>query len=569
MLCASFSLAGLAVSAALAATQDKPAIRDELFALDAQYLVAREQGLGASELAALLERRRELSELLGGGDPALEARAVGLEPNSSALSTQPTSGGTTRSATPLPPGSNGAPVSFAKTPGLSLIDGGLVSDTLAVAGLGAYLWDVDLYVDVSHTWSGDLELFLIAPSGKRVTVVTDVGEGLVDIFRGTVFDDSPDAPAWAYPHMSGFAAPTLNPEGALHWLAGENPNGNWTLQVRDDAFGDGGVLHSWRLDITALSATPILGSSPTVLAQNTPLAIPDFTTVSSTIVAAGLGAPIAELRLFVNLAHTWNSDLRFDLVGPSGRRARISTFNGGSHDNVFAGTSVFDVMDRLAPTPNPLLDQPIDGYPFVNNVAAVQSQPEGSLTSFLGDNPNGTWRLELIDTVGGFTGTLTNWSLSISTYPPYIPPPLPFCAPVGPSAGGCAPTINATANPNITHSNVCVITASNLDGDRSGIIFYGASGPTLKSWCIGGAGNSKLCVDAPSQRTGAQTTGGTASQCDGTLSLDWNVWQLAHPAALGNPWLAGTQAHVQGWFRSPADCKTTFLTQALEFTYQP
>lgn len=569
MRSASISLAGLVMLAAAAAAQDKAAIRDELFALDAQYLAARDQGQGANELHTLLARRSELTALLGDGDPALEARAAGVGQNSLQLTAPPPPNGALRSTTPLPPGASGTPQSFARSPNLAILDAGTIIDTVTVSGLGAYLWDVDLYVDISHTWSGDLELFLVAPSGKRVTIATDIGEGLVDIFRGTLFDDSPNAPAWAYPHMSGFAAPALNPEGALHWLSGENPNGVWTLQVRDDAFGDVGTLHAWRLDITALAAAPTLGSSPTALSQTTPLPIPDFVTVSSSIVAAGLGSPIAELRLFVNFAHTWNSDVRFDLVGPSGRRARLSTFNGGSLDNVFAGTSFFDVMGRVAPTPNPLFDQPVDGYPFVNNVAAVQAQPEGSLTSFLGDDPNGTWRLELLDTVGGFTGTLTSWSLSIATYPPYVPPPMPFCAPIGPSAGGCLPTINATANPNITHSNVSVITASNLDGDRSGIVFYGANGPTLKSWCAGGAGNSKLCVDAPTQRTGAQTTGGTAGQCNGTLTLDWNAWQLAHPAALGNPWLAGTQAHVQAWFRSPADCKTTFLTQALAFTYQP
>lgn len=566
---ASLSLSGCALLASLAAAQDKAATRAELFDLDAEYVSARAQGLGAAELQPLLQRRSELRERLGGGDPALEARASGVLPNSLELSGSPIASATPRATTPLPPGSTGAPVSFTRTPALAIVDGGLVTDAQTVSGLGSYLWDVDLYVDISHTWCGDIELFLIAPSGKRVTIVTDVGEGMVDIFRGTLFDDSPDAPAWAYPHFSGFASPALNPEGALHWLAGEDPNGTWTLQVRDDAFDDVGVLHQWRLDITALSTPPTLGETPVVFSQTTAAPIPDFTPVSSTLSVTGMGDVTAEVRLFVNFTHTWNSDVQFDLVSPSGRRARISTFNGGSFDNVFAGTSVFDVMGRLAPTPNPLFDQPIDGYPFVNNVAVVQAQPEGSLTSFLGEDPNGVWRLELIDTVGGFSGTLTRWDLSISTYPPFAPPPVPFCPPVGPSAGGCTPTISATANPVVSHSNVCVITASNLDGERSGILFYGASGPTLKNWCAAGGGNSKLCIDAPSQRTGAQNSGGTAGQCDGTLVLDWNLYQLNHPSALGNPWLAGSQAHIQGWFRSPADCKTTFLTQAIEFTYQP
>ncbi len=566
---ASFSMSAWVLLAPFAAAQDKAAARAELFELDAQYVAARAQGQGAAELGPLLARRDRLRERLGGGDPALQARAAGLSPDSLELESSLASNFTPRATTPLPPGASGAPVSFTRTPNLPIIDGGLVTDSQVVSGLGAYLWDIDLYVDISHTWCGDLELFLVAPSGKRVTIVTDVGEGLVDIFRGTLFDDSPNAPAWAYPHFSGFVSPALNPEGAFHWLAGEDPNGTWTLQVRDDALDDVGVLHQWRLDITALSTPPTLGQTPVIFSNTTPTPIPDFVPVSSTIHVAGQGTVLAEVRLFVNFTHTWNSDVRFDLVSPSGRRARISTYNGGSLDNVFSGTNIFDAMGRVQPTPNPLFDQPVDGYPFVNNVAAIQAQPEGTLTSFLGEDPNGNWRLELLDTVGGFTGMLVNWSLSISTYPPFVPPPIPFCPPVGPSAGGCTPTMSATANPLITHSNVCIITASNLDGDRSGLVFYGASGPTLKSWCAGGAGNSKLCINSPTQRTGAQTTGGTAGQCDGTLVLDWNLYQLNHPAALGNPWLAGSQAHIQGWFRSPSDCKTTFLTQGIVFTYQP
>jgi hypothetical protein len=78
-----------------------------------------------------------------------------------------------------------------------------------------------------------------------------------------------------------------------------------------------------------------------------------------------------------------------------------------------------------------------------------------------------------------------------------------------------------------------------------------------------------LCVGAPTQRTGALNSGGTSGACDGALVRDWNEYQLAHPGTTGQPWSAGDKAWVQGWFRSPTDCKTTFLSQAIELTYQP
>ena len=57
--------------------------------------------------------------------------------------------------------------------------------------------------------------------------------------------------------------------------------------------------------------------------------------------------------------------------------------------------------------------------------------------------------------------------------------------------------------------------------------------------------------------------------CDGALVLDWNAFQIATPTASGNPWTAGDKAWIQGWFRDPPACKTTFLSQALEVTYIP
>ena len=57
--------------------------------------------------------------------------------------------------------------------------------------------------------------------------------------------------------------------------------------------------------------------------------------------------------------------------------------------------------------------------------------------------------------------------------------------------------------------------------------------------------------------------------CDGVFFLDWNAYQLANPGLPGQPFAAGDKAWVQGWFRSTADCKTTFLSEAVELTYTP
>jgi hypothetical protein len=144
--------------------------------------------------------------------------------------------------------------------------------------------------------------------------------------------------------------------------------------------------------------------------------------------------------------------------------------------------------------------------------------------------------------------------------------PVSYCT-AGTTFNNCVTAISGTGNPNVAHSNSCLINVANVEGQKSGILFYGLA-PNALPWCSTG-GSSFLCVKAPTARTGTQNTGGTTNACDGTLMLDWNAYQLATPGALGQPWVAGNKAYVQGWFRDPPSCKTTSLSDGLELTYVP
>jgi hypothetical protein len=144
--------------------------------------------------------------------------------------------------------------------------------------------------------------------------------------------------------------------------------------------------------------------------------------------------------------------------------------------------------------------------------------------------------------------------------------PIVYCT-AGTTSNGCQASIAASGNPNLAHTAPCLVTASAVEGQRSGLIFYGVSGPNAATWCA--TGTSLLCVKTPTQRTPPQTSGGTAGSCNGALALDWNAFQTSHPAALGQPWASTSSAFVQAWFRDPASCKTTNLSDALVLTYQP
>ena len=146
-----------------------------------------------------------------------------------------------------------------------------------------------------------------------------------------------------------------------------------------------------------------------------------------------------------------------------------------------------------------------------------------------------------------------------------VPVPSAYCT-AGTSTNGCTPAISATHNPSLTGAFSCSIDVTGVEGAKTGIIFYGLQSTGLP-WATGSS--SFLCVKSPSQRTAAQSSGGTPNFCDGAYALNWDAYQTANPSALGQPWALGNKAYVQGWFRDPPAPKTTNLSNAIELTYLP
>lgn len=146
--------------------------------------------------------------------------------------------------------------------------------------------------------------------------------------------------------------------------------------------------------------------------------------------------------------------------------------------------------------------------------------------------------------------------------------PLAYCT-AGTTSNGCGASIAASANPSASLASPCTITVSGVEGQRSGLLFYGIDNTGFIPTPWGMGSTSFLCAKAPVQRTGLQSSSGTAGQCDGSYALDWNAYQAAHPTALGNPWSAGSKVYVQAFFRDPPAPKSTHLSNALEMTYAP
>ena len=110
----------------------------------------------------------------------------------------------------------------------------------------AVITDVNLTLNVEHTWIADLEVKLIAPDGvTEIILFEDVGSN-GDNFTNTVLDD--DASTDVSNGESPFTG-SYSPTGSLNDLNGLMSAGDCTLHINDDANQDGGNLIDWSIQI--------------------------------------------------------------------------------------------------------------------------------------------------------------------------------------------------------------------------------------------------------------------------------------------------------------------------------
>jgi hypothetical protein len=145
------------------------------------------------------------------------------------------------------------------------------------------------------------------------------------------------------------------------------------------------------------------------------------------------------------------------------------------------------------------------------------------------------------------------------------PPPETYCS-AGTSTYGCQASISSSGVPSASAPSGFFLAASGVEGQRMGLLLYGASGRAATPW---GTGSSVLCLQAPLQRTPAVSSGGTSGTCNGALLFDWNAYMTTHPGALGNPRQIGQVFQAQFLYRDPPASMASTLSNALEFTLSP
>ena len=139
-----------------------------------------------------------------------------------------------------------------------------------------------------------------------------------------------------------------------------------------------------------------------------------------------------------------------------------------------------------------------------------------------------------------------------------------YCT-AGTSASGCRAQLSGSGTPSASAPSGFWLTATDVEGSKDGLFFFGANGRQANSW---GNGTSFQCVVPPVTRAGLLTGTGTSGACDGSFQQDLNARWTAKPGQNPGP---GAVVQAQLWYRDPQNTsnQTTSLSDALELCVLP
>jgi subtilisin-like proprotein convertase family protein len=179
----------------------------------------------------------------------------------------------------------------------------------------------------------------------------------------------------------------------------------------------GGVSSSQTFLFNATDApNPLFEQTTQIQVRDNNSALP----YPSVITVSGLVGTISEVRVTLHgVTHPSPDDLHAMLVSPAGKGIILMADAGGLI-NLNNAVLLFRDGAPALPDNGPIPSgeyaptQYSDGFPAFNS---PNNTVPNTLASNQGDIPNGDWRLFVFDDNGSFSGTITQWSLSIRTRP--------------------------------------------------------------------------------------------------------------------------------------------------------
>jgi subtilisin-like proprotein convertase family protein len=231
--------------------------------------------------------------------------------------------------------------------------------------------------------NGTYTVRVVTPAGRRLTFpavgsYTHTVTNAATVFAGDNFGQTDRA------RIGGFAY--------------SDNNGNGLKDAGEAGLSNVRVFQ----DLNSNGAWDTIGS--TLNSSDVPKAIPDVNSVQSVLNVSGVGN-ILSVTVTVNITHTFDSDLVLTLINPAGTSVTLALNRGGSGDN-FTNTTFSDA----AATAISAGTAPFSGT----------FRPETALAALIGQNANGTWKLQVEDTSSRDTGTINSWSITLGSNEPSV-----------------------------------------------------------------------------------------------------------------------------------------------------
>ncbi len=351
--------------------------------------------------------------------------------------------------------SNTQPITINTNTGLTAPTAASVyPSTISVSGMTGSITKVEVSIKgVVHT-IGQIDLLLVSPTGAKFIFLSDSNAAITSDSFFTFSDTGATTLMQPNPVVSGgtylpsdlntgtdtFPAPApaapynLPPAATFASVFnGAAPNGTWELYAVDDTLNSPGyIVSGWSLNITTDGAPQTFANPGYIGFYDI---ISPAAPYGSVINVTGQTGVLSNLKVtLTGFSHTAPGDVDILLVSPNGTSlslmsdvsassvsnvdltfddAAASTISGTILTGTYRPTDNFGETD-FYPSPAPL-------PPYFN------SAPLSSLNGF---NPNGEWRLFVVDDSQINSGTISGgWSIDITTGPTPTPPPLSCSGP--------------------------------------------------------------------------------------------------------------------------------------------
>lgn len=337
-------------------------------------------------------------------------------------------------------------------------------DASSADGSGADLTAVEVDLNFTHSWVGDVTATLFAPDGQSAVLFGRTGANTAtscgdssDTGGLYVFADAATASWWdeaatrggsevmaageyraSTPGQSATGGLVSNLTDAFSGLA--SLAGTWTLRVTDGGGGDTGSVSAASLFLAyATNGTdfPGTGGGPIpdrMEAGCGPEAGDPVLVTFDVENILGDGSDLESVKIEVDVSHTWVGELSFELIGPDSvtshllaARTGATSATGCGDSSDLSGTYEFrdDATDDFWDAAAAAGGAEVVPQGTYRTSAAGGAPSGGSLTAmtaaFAGlADVNGKWTLRVTDSGGGDAGTLNSASLFIAGLPDRI-----------------------------------------------------------------------------------------------------------------------------------------------------